>query len=315
MKLNEFDIIQCFFKKNDIARSDVLISIGDDGAVTALPPDQHLVTSTDTLIAGTHFPIESAPYDIGYKSLAVNLSDLAAMGATPAWFTLAITLPSANEIWLTEFSHGLFDLAKQYDIQLIGGDTTRGSLSITIQVMGFLPKNQALTRSNAHINDLIYLTGPVGDAALGLQIIQKNIHLPDISHESLLRKLNRPEPKVTAGIQLRNIASAMIDISDGLAADLMHILESSQVGALVFVDQLPFSKTLLQAVSTEKAIHLALTGGDDYELCFTVSPDKKHLVDKTFKCIGQITDTSNLDLRYSNGQTYNGPRTGYQHFS
>lgn len=315
MTIGEFDIIEKFFKKQSVSRDDVVLNIGDDCAILDIPTDQQLAITMDTLVAGVHFPINTPAYDIGYKSLAVNLSDLAAMGATPAWITLALTLHNANEKWLTEFSRGVFDLAKQHNVQLIGGDLTHGPLTITIQAHGFVPKGQALKRSSAKSGDLIFVTNTLGDAALGLAIAQNKISAPKLFEEYLLKRLNRPEPQVTIGQQLLGIAHAAIDISDGLAADLRHILDSSNVGATLFVDDLPLSPALRESVSPREALHFALTGGDDYELCFTVAKDKEDLFKNHFTCIGVITEKPGLDLRYKDGSTYNDPIDGYLHFS
>ncbi|SRR5579883_645617 len=303
--MNEFDIIKIFFAKQNLERRDVILGIGDDAAITEIPEHHQLVITTDTLISGVHFPVPTAAFDIGFKSLAVNLSDLAAMGATPAWFTLAISLPESNEKWLQEFCNGLFSLANRYKTELIGGDLTRGPLSITIAAYGFVPKGLALKRSTAKPNDLIYVTNSLGDAAFGLQ--SKDPYF--------LNRLNRPEPRIEIGEKLRSIATSAIDISDGLAADLGHILEASDVGATVFVDDLPLSSELTSALPKEKAIELALTGGDDYELCFTVPEQHTKKLNGPYTCIGNISEKKGLDLRYKNGKKYEGTIGGYNHFA
>ena len=286
-----------------------------------IPPGQELAITTDTLVAGIHFPDTTHAYDIGYKSLAVNLSDLAAMGATPAWVTLAITLPQANENWLHAFCEGFFTLANRYQVQLIGGDLTHGPLSITVQALGFTPKQKALLRTGAKPSDLIYVSGTLGDAGLALQGLQNNIDLNPTYQPLLLSRLNRPEPRVAIGKQLRDIAHAAIDISDGLVADLGHILEKSQVGAIIYVDQVPLSEALKHSLSPAEAITLALTAGDDYELCFIIPANKRMQLEKIlsslpcrYTCIGTITAQTGLDLRYQNGNHYHGPLHGYQHF-
>lgn len=307
--MNEFQIIQQYFNQQKISRSDVLLGIGDDAAIVTVPKDQQLVITTDTCIAGTHFPNDSAAFDIGYKSLAVNLSDLAAMGATPAWFTLALTLPNADDDWLKEFCRGLFELAHPYHIQLIGGDLTRGALSITIQAMGFTHPNEVLRRDKAMVGDLIYVTHTLGDAALALALLKKQQVVPP----ALLNRLNRPEPQIDIGKKLRHFAHAAIDISDGLAADLQHILERSEVGAIIDVATLPLSHDLTALTTEEEAIHFALTGGDDYELCFTIPENHIHQLDFPCTCIGKITAHKQLDLRY-HGHPYTTKLLGYQHF-
>lgn len=319
--MNEFDLIKNYFAEQTEHRGDVICGIGDDAAITRLPANHELVVTTDTLIAGVHFPETTQPYDIGYKALAVNLSDLAAMGATPAWITMAITLPHTGENWLQSFCDGFFTLANRHQVQLIGGDLTRGPLSITLQALGFIPPQQALLRSGAKPGDLIYVSGYLGDAALALRFLQKKVQLAEIYRRGVLERLNRPEPRIATGESLREIAHAAIDISDGLAADLNHILEQSQAGAVVYVDQLPLSEALTHSLPLAEAVTLALTGGDDYELCFTLPAEKRVQAEKKlsslpcrYTCIGEITIKPGLDLRYQDGRKYNGPIQGYQHF-
>lgn len=319
--MSEFDIIKTYFATQTEHRSDVRIGIGDDAAVVQPPAGYELVITTDTLIAGVHFPESTLAYDIGFKSLAVNLSDLAAMGATPAWVTMALTLPEENKTWLKEFCDGFFTLANRHHIQLIGGDLTRGTLSITVQAMGFTPPQQALLRSQAKPGDLIYVTGTLGDAGLALGFLQQHIPLNTIFQPLVLQHLYRPEPRIAMGERLRSLASAAIDISDGLAADLGHILEKSEVGAILYVDQLPLSEALTQTLSADAAIALALTAGDDYELCFTLPPQKQIELEKqlsaiscSYTCIGEITQKQGLELIDKNGNKYHGTLLGYQHF-
>lgn len=295
--MSEFAIIHDFFAAKRLKRPDVSVGIGDDAAIVKPLPGHELAITADTLIAGVHFPTTTPPYDIGYKSLAVNLSDLAAMGAAPAWVTLALTLPHAESDWLRGFCEGFFALANKHQVELIGGDLTKGPLSITVQAMGYTKPQQAILRSSAKPDHLIYVTGTLGDAALALRYLQEKISLPESIQQKILFRLNRPEPRVKAGIELRSIASAAIDISDGLAADLGHILEQSNVGAILHVDQLPIAQALIQTLIPEDAIQLALTGGDDYELCFTVPEDKKFQLEQRlsaincrFSCIGEITE-------------------------
>lgn len=312
--MNEFAVIQHFFNTQTISRKEVMLGIGDDAAIITPPANQDIVITTDTLVSGVHFPENTLAYDIGFKSLAVNLSDLAAMGATPAWLTLALTLPTIDETWLKDFSRGFFTLATDYQAQLIGGDLTRGPLTITIQAHGLTPKNQAIHRNTAKPGDLIYVTHTLGDAALALAILQNKITIPEIDKETIFAKLNRPTPQIKIGEKLRGIANSAIDISDGLIADLGHILEKSTVGAEINVDLIPLSTTLRDHVSQKDALRFALSGGDDYELCFTVPHEKKNLVPENCTCIGKITDTHKLNLHFSNGIHYPLDYTGYQHF-
>lgn len=306
--MNEFDLIQHFFAAQK-HRPDVLLGIGDDAALLTIPAHQSLVVSIDTLVAGVHFPVNTNPEDIGYKALAVNLSDLAAMGAEPAWATLALTLPNADENWLKQFCAGFFNLANQYQVQLIGGDTTRGPLTITVQAHGFVESKHVLRRDQAQVGDLIYVTGTLGDAGLALQQLQNNIP----PNNYLLQRLNRPTPRIDMGLELTKISKCAIDISDGLAADLNHILVASKVGVKINVDQLPKNKH----VTSE----LALTAGDDYELCFTIAPHYQNEVTKIAAklncpctCIGIIEKPPGLRLQYADGSECNIALKGYQHF-
>ncbi|MDH5445760.1 MAG: thiamine-phosphate kinase [Gammaproteobacteria bacterium] len=321
MPQSEFDIIKEYFQKQKTVRDDVCLGIGDDAAIITVPQSKQLAIALDTLVAGVHFPTETSAEDVAYKALAVNLSDLAAMGAEPAWFTLGITLPESNTDWLKNFASGLFSLADQYNVQLIGGDTTQGPLTVTIQVAGLLPEGKALKRDGANEGDLIYVTGSLGDAALGL----KGLQHPDIYPVTpqLIDKLNRPQPRLEVGHALLDIASACIDVSDGLLADLGHILDSSGVGASVDRAQLPLSDTLqAQCDKDDSRYHLALTGGDDYELCFCVSPDRQqdiHTISNRtgvlITCIGTIEQQPGLRLHHAGNLIDTVTQSGYEHFA
>jgi thiamine-monophosphate kinase len=322
MSGGEFDLIQRFFNRQKQARQGVVYGIGDDAAVLTVPKGQQLVVTTDTLVAGQHFPKTTSAADIAYKALMVNLSDLAAMGAKPAWIMLALTLPSADETWLVEFSQAFFSLLDQFGLQLVGGDITQGTLSITIQAMGFVPAGKALLRSGARPGDRIYVTGTLGDAGLALAYLQKKIplELSKGQSESLLRRLNRPEARIAFGLALRNIASSAIDISDGLAADLSHILAASRVGAVIELDKLPLSELLRELVS-EVAWQFALSAGDDYELCFTVPKSRELALQSFFKktscpfvCIGVITRKKELLLKRKRGTRFILKKRGFRHF-
>ncbi len=318
--MNEFEIIRTYFLRQSVARDDVVLGIGDDAAVLAPPPGRQLVVSTDTLIEGVHFPAATEPAAIGHKALAVNLSDLAAMGAEPAWFTLNLTLPRDDEGWLGEFSRGLFDLACAHRIQLVGGDTTCGPLSISITVHGFVPPGAVLARAGARPGDRIYVTGELGDAGLALAALRREIALSQSQLAAVRERLDRPQPRVAAGLALRGVATACIDISDGLMADLGHVLAASRVGARIELPLLPLSP----AVRT----HLAQTGwdtvlgaGDDYELCFTVPPGREpalRAAASRFGCpvspIGEIESGSGLRVLDASGAPYRPVRSGYDHF-
>src|SRR3990167_875040 len=319
--LNEFDIIQHYFATRTLQRTEVAIGIGDDAAIVTVPAHHQLLITTDTLVSGIHFPETTTADDIGYKALAVNISDLAAMGATPAWATLALTLPSADPSWLNDFCRGFFELANHYPIQLIGGDMTRGPLTITVQLHGFVPEGQAILRSGAKVGDFIYVTHTLGDAGLALRFLQQQVTLALPYQTATLKQFYRPEPRTTVGEKLRGLAHAAIDISDGFAADLSHILEQSRVGAIVNIDSLPLSAAMTATLSRKEAIALALTAGEDFELCFTAPPEKQSnilnelaLAGCHITKVGIITEKLGLDLQYNNGSHYHGPTQGYQHF-
>lgn len=317
--MNEFELIRQFCSYQTVNRSDVIVASGDDCAVLDIPSDQQLAVTVDTLVAGTHFPWNTSAFDIGFKALAVNLSDLAAMGATPTWVTFALTLPEISPPWIEEMAKGFFSLATRYNVQLVGGDLTKGALSLTLQAQGLVPKGKALTRNGAKSGDLIYVTHTLGDAGLGLQIALDKFDVNIQSQEYLLERLNRPEPRVDIGKSLIGIANSAIDISDGFAADLNHILEKSLVGAVVFVDRLPLSSVLRTSVAFEQCVELALHAGDDYELCFTIPKDKQKLLEQLphtelLTCVGEITSQLGLSFQFTDGRQFHGSIDGYQHF-
>lgn len=271
----EFELIERYFTARGALRNDVTLGVGDDGAVLAVPPGQDLVAVVDTVVSGVHFPADSAPQDIAHRALAVNLSDLAAMGATPAWATLALTLPAADEAWIEAFAAGFDALGRQHGVALVGGDTTRGPLSVTVQALGLVPRGTALTRRGARPGDLVYVTGWPGDASAGLALLQGRLAGTGADRSWLVRRFNRPEPRVEFGVRLRGVASACIDVSDGLAADLRQLVTASEVGAIVRTESLPLSRALYALAGEERAREFALGGGDDYELLFTVPPDRR----------------------------------------
>lgn len=319
MALSEFELIRHYFAQASARsqRSDVVLGIGDDCAILAPQAGDELAVSVDTLVAGVHFPEQANPYDIAYRSLAVNLSDLAAMGAQPAWFTLALTLPEANRQWLGSFSQGLSDVANRFDIALVGGDTTRGHLTISIQVIGSVPEGQAMRRDGANCGDGIYVTGFIGDAAAGLE--QVKVGKP---RGYLAQRFSRPQPRVSLAQALRQVATAAIDISDGLLADLTHILERSEVGAKVALEHLPLSDQLIDECGLEMARKLALRGGDDYELCFCAGAGQSAEIEAISRdlgvpitSIGEIVSQPGLRLYDAAGEVVAAPeKAGYQHF-
>ena len=279
MIVNEFDLIQCYFKdKTVIKKNGVALGIGDDCAILDVPDGYQLAVSTDSLVCDVHFFADVDPYRLGYKALAVNLSDLAAMGATPKWVSLALTLPKMDKDWLAEFSRGFFELANQFNVSLVGGDTTKGPLSITVSVKGIIPRGEALQRNQAKVGDFICVSGTLGDGAIGLGCKLNKQPLVDKSH--FVDALELTEPRIDLGILLRGLASSCIDVSDGLIQDLKHILRASGCSAQLELDKLPLSCALKNEIECtslthHQALQYALTGGDDYELLFTISG--KHL--------------------------------------
>lgn len=320
MTMTEFDIITRYFSQTFPKRTDITLGIGDDAALCTIPSGMQLAIAIDTLVEGIHFPDNTRPEDIGYKALAVNLSDIAAMGATPAWMTLALTCPQADETWLKKFSQGLLELAQAAQVSLIGGDTTSGPLTVTIQIAGYIPPESALQRRGAQPGDHIYVTGTIGDAGLGLASIKKQVILPPPVRQFVESRLNRPTPRLSEGQALRGIANSAIDISDGLAADLGHILTASAVGASLQIPHLPLSSGLRESLSIEEAWNLALSAGDDYELCFTVPPSQESALQRAISSnlythIGTIETAPGLRCLDAKGKIFTPRQKGYQHFN
>ncbi len=319
--MSEFSLIDRFFSNIGKAKEDVIIDIGDDAAVVDVSQKKRLAISVDTFVEGVHFPAQTRAYDIGWKSLAVNLSDMAAMGAKPLWVTLAITLPKQDDEWLAEFSRGFNDLAIRFDVRLIGGDTTRGPLSVTVNIFGDSSESSGLVRSAAKPGDKIYVSGFLGDAALGLQSFSKQLPLTTTEQHGLQFKLNRPIPRVKEVLALKSFINSSIDISDGLYADLNHILSASGVGALVYINQIPVSREYQWCCNGLQSYDVALTGGDDYELCVTVSAEKEaQFLDCTeqfetpWSCIGEIKAEQGLLLLNANYEEYRVAGHAYDHF-
>jgi len=316
---SEFELIRRFFARATAARDDVLLGIGDDCALLQPPPGCALAVSMDTLVEGRHFLPGSDPEALGHKALAVNLSDLAAMGAEPAWATLALTLPRADTDWLAGFMTGLGALAAQYGVQLVGGDTTRGPLSITLQVHGFVDPSRALRRDAGRPGDRLFVSGTLGDAALALEWLQRRRGLP-AEHADLRRRLDRPQPRVALGRLLLGRARAAIDISDGLVADLGHVCEASGVGAEIELARLPLSPAVATQCACGDWRH-PLAGGDDYELLFSVEPTQVdglreacrqagHAVQE----IGRLVDDNGIALIYPDGHISREIPDGFDHF-
>ncbi len=320
MSLAEFALIDRIRARSQ-GRDDVVLGIGDDAALLQPLAGHWLAVTADTLNSGVHFPTETRPADIGWKTLAVNLSDLAAMGATPAWGTLALSLPSAEADWIDAFADGFFALGDAHEWRLIGGDTTRGPLSLSVTAFGQVPHGQALRRDGAQVGDDIWVSGTLGDAACALQLWQRGLLdvtcvAGDRDHEAVRQRLLRPTPRVELGVALRGIATSAVDVSDGLLADLGHIVQRSGVGADLSLDALPMSMALKNLFPADDAQRCAASGGDDYELCFTVPAagrrDVQRLVTQlelSLTRIGSVVAAPGIHCLGS------GTRTGYQHFS
>ena len=311
MPLSEFALIQRFFTQQSVKNPSTRLGIGDDCALLTIPDGYELAITTDTMVENVHFFKDTDPQQLGHKLLAVNLSDLASMGAKPLSVTLALTVPNVNEAWLSAFATGFLTLAERYSVDLIGGDTTAGALTLTVQALGLVPRGLALTRSAAKVGDFIYLSGNVGDAGLGLKITQ-GYHCahPD----NALKQFHQPEPACEIGQALIGVANACIDISDGLTSDLGHILQQSQVGACLCWEDLPLSTAVLTYIEDTNDWLLPLVAGDDYQLCFTISPEKAALVPASCQKIGIIEAEHGLRLKKS-GILHSLEVKGYEHFS
>lgn len=315
--MSEFDLIQQIRSASLPSQPGTVLGIGDDAAVLRPPPGYDLVSCVDTLVAGVHYPGNTAAADIGYKSLAVNLSDLAAMGAQPLWATLALTLDSHDPAWIRDFLTGFAAAAQPFDVDLVGGDTTQGPQVITVQAMGAVPPGEALCRTGAQAGDRVVVTGTIGDAALALHQLQCG----EPVDEYLLGRLNRPSARVSAGLQVRNLVTSAIDISDGFVQDLKHVLKASNVGAKVQMDAMPASEPMIRAAAINQQ-HLQLTGGDDYELCLTVPQNhidevltRLDAVGCGGQVVGEILAQPGICIESSTGElTELGSLAGYEHF-
>lgn len=321
MASGEFSLIKKYFLTPSIP-NEVVLGIGDDCAIVSVPEGEQLAITTDTLVEGVHFPPGTAAEDIGYKSVAVNLSDLAAMGARPAWLTLALSLPQQDDGWLSAFSQSFLAAAGRYDARLIGGDTTQGPLGITVQALGRVTPNKVMRRDAANPGDAVYVSGTLGDAAAGLKILGLGGPRDD-NQAWLVERLNRPEPRVQLGMRVADYCRCAIDISDGLAADLGHILEASRCGATVHLNRLPLSRRLVDYSMGRDAVdwNRVLTGGDDYELCLVVAPDyEDRLMSLAGELalplarIGVIEAHPGLDIIDEDGSKFLLESSGYEHF-
>jgi thiamine-monophosphate kinase len=328
--MTEFDLIEALRVRTQVLRGDVALGIGDDAALLDVPDGMQLVACTDTLVAGVHFLADADPADLGWKSLAVNLSDLAAMGAEPAWALLALTLPEADDDFVERFGEGFAELAARHRVALVGGDTTQGPLSITVTALGVVPKGEAVTRSGAHAGDAVFVTGTLGDAAGALRLLRdpgpgtrdSDQQGASRSRSTLFQRMHRPEPRVAAGLALRGFASACIEVSDGLLADLGHICEASGVGIQIEVDALPVSAALRGTFDEASCRKFALAGGDDYELAFSVPAGRVSEASRRLAAlgcaatrIGRVTPGSGIRVLDADGNTIATPHAGWEHFS
>ncbi len=315
--MSEFDLIRQHFTRSTRHTN---LSVGDDAALISVTAGMELAISADMLVAGTHFFADADPYLLGWKSLAVNVSDMAAMGANPKWATLAIALPHNDAAWLSQFASGFFTCAEAFHVDLIGGDTTRGPLTISVQIMGEVAKGQAIRRSGAKVGDEIWVSGHLGDAALALAHMQAKVTLPNVTFVNCAKALHAPQPRVALGLALRGLANSAIDISDGLLADLGHILESSHVGATLQLSNIPHSQ--YAELRDKSHLKMVLAGGDDYELCFT-APAEHHAeiatLSKTLNLalspIGRITSGTGLIVHGVDDEILDFKETGFDHFS
>ena len=321
--MTEFDLIKRFFHHRSGVPS-VVLGVGDDCALLQPPEGEQLAISIDTLVAGVHFPADAEPALIGERALRVALSDLSAMGAKPLWFTLALTLPEADENWLQAFSSGLMNAAGVYGCSLVGGDTTRGPLTISIQVHGSVSAGRALRRDGAGLDDLIYVTGDLGDGAAALAVIKNELTVGKAAHAYLMDRFYRPRPHIRTGELLAGVASAAIDISDGFLADLEHICQASNLGAVIDIGRLPVSEVVMAKATPAQREAWALGGGDDYQLCFTVPRKKAGLVETWIEnkslnatLVGKIVEHAGVQC-FKEGRVYPAATSavarGYQHF-
>lgn len=316
--MDEFSLINTFFKSIGSTRRDVVLGIGDDAACLDVPAGYQLLISTDSLLADVHFCSNWDAYDIACKCVMVNVSDIAAMGGKPCWVSLALTLPSFDSVWLERFSKGLNDSLQRFNIALIGGDTTKGSLSITLTIHGLVPIGRSIQRKGAEAGDVIYVSGVLGAAALAVHYL--NLSMDNQDRAVVLNLLQHPNPRVDLTTCLQAYASAAIDISDGLSADLNHICLASGVGACLFSDALPIH-CLVKQYEPEKALDFVLSGGDDYELCFTVPKPSEaaflqDLDQMNLQCypIGVIESMPGMRLQTHLGDIIELTPRGYQHF-
>jgi thiamine-monophosphate kinase len=319
--MDEFELIRRYFSRLGSARADVLLGVGDDAAILRVPEGADLVAAVDTIVAGRHFPEGSDARSVGHRALAVNLSDLAAMGAQPAWALLSLTLPAASPDWLEGFAHGFGELARAHDVTLVGGDTTAGPLAVCVQMLGHVPRGAALCRGGGQEGDLVAVTGTLGDAGAGLALATGALATDDAAAATeLRRRFEYPTPRVELGLAARALASAAMDLSDGLAGDLPKLAAASGLGACVDVARLPLSRALRAVAGRERALDFALGGGDDYELLLAVAPARFDALAARATALN-LTLTPIGELRRGNAvrwtlesRSYVPAAQGYSHF-
>jgi thiamine-monophosphate kinase len=319
--MDEFELIQRYFSRLGAARADVLLGVGDDAAILRVPDDADLAAAVDTIVAGRHFPEGSDARSIGHRSLAVNLSDLAAMGARPAWAMLSLTLPQAEPDWLEGFARGFGELARAHEVMLVGGDTTAGPLAVSVQIMGHVPRGTALRRGGGREGDLLAVTGTIGDAGAGLALVTGVLATDDAAAaRELRRRFEYPTPRVEFGLAARGLASAAMDLSDGLAGDLPKLAAAGGLGAHVDVERLPLSHALAAVAGPQRARDFALGGGDDYELLLAVPPAHREALAARAAALN-LTLTTIGELRRGNSvqwalgsRSYVPAALGYSHF-
>ena len=311
--MNEFDVIRRFFTHRS---PGAVVGVGDDAAIVRATPGTELLVSTDMLVSGRHFLADADPRLLGHKALAVNLSDIAAMGGRPRWVTLSLALPRVDMRWLSAFARGFMALARRYDVDLIGGDTTRGPLAICVQITGEVPRGKALRRDGARIGDDVWVSGRIGEAALAL--VRPRLRTPAAVRARWQRRLDAPTPRVELGTALRGVARSMVDVSDGLIADLGHICERSKVAAVVEAERVPLP---VAARLDPRLVATALTGGDDYELCFTAPAARRMAVEAAGRKarvavsrIGQIERGADVTVLDGRGRALALRRKGFDHF-
>ncbi len=314
--MDEFQIINRYFRRDSISRFP--LSVGDDCALIDVPTGQQLAMSIDSLVEGVHFFHDDRPDLIASRALCVSLSDLAAMGAEPSCFTLSLSLPKADEEWLTLFSQGLFNTADQYGCELIGGDTVCGPLVISIQVHGTVPRGAAMKRSAAQLGDLVCVSGTLGDGAASLAVLKQQIEVGQADHRYLKDRYYQPQPRFDVAMCIRDFANAAIDISDGLVADLNHICEASRLAACISTETLPLSHSLLSCATERQRRDWPLYGGDDYQLCFTIPPEKYALLSAQHDgldivAVGRMGSGKGVYCETSQ-ELLTTKRAGYQHF-